>query len=462
MTTCHHIFQSLKSTADRIKTQSTHHIQNKKIPGSETLVSASSNPRPTEYSQHLEYALLQGVRSGSATVVRTILEHYKIPPVIPSPASPLSFDSIAFGGRSTEAAAIGIEGERRGKGRGSVRGSTGITNSSSMALQSDHLLSSITAAAAMGSLPIMRILIEYFKTIIRLSEINVGNKNLSNSKLNGQTRRNSNENEVHGSAFHSPRSSHSSSTKRLRWSVIHAVLTGCENEQEARKYETLRSAAYDIEATYKNDNDDDGIDGVVEEGNSGTGRDVAENEIKGVEELPNTESTTEEGRRCRPSRPASVYCVGDLWTLNSIPRGGKRVGGSRERGKILDILLELFLSLRNRGSDVVLFQAEDLGRELRPKGIFSPSSTPSSSTPLSEWIPSCLDMAASSGYWPAVRLMLKLGALTGMQSDTKTNQQSSGQTEGQLSGGFRFHCLLHCAALDRRGEIFGNKDTEIE
>ena len=451
MTTCHHIFQSLKSTADRIKSQSRHNGRIKNLLGSETLVSASSNPRLTGYSELLEYALLRGVRSGSATVVCTILEHYKIPPAIPSPASPVSFESTAFGDRSAEAAAIGIEGERRGKGRGSVRGSAGITNSKSMALQSDHLLSSITAAAAMGSLPIMRILIEYLKTIIRLSEINVGNKNVPNSKLNAQTRRNSNENEVHGSAFYSQGSSHSSSTKRLRWSVIHAVLTGCENEQEARKYETLRSAAYDI-----NDKDD-GIDGVVEEGNSGTGRNVAENETKGVEKLPSTESTTEEGRRCRPSRPASVYCVGDLWTLNSIPRGGKRVGGSRERGKILDVLLELFLSLRNRGSDVVLFHTEDLGREFRPQGIFSPSSPPLSMT-----IPSCLDMAASSGYWPAVRLMLKLGALTGMQSDAKINQQSSMQTEGQLSGGFRFHCLLHCAALDRRGEIFGDKDTEIE
>ena len=57
---------------------------------------------------------------------------------------------MAVDDSSTEAAAARTGGERKGreKGRGSVRGSAGITNSSAIAFQSDHLLSSITAAAA--------------------------------------------------------------------------------------------------------------------------------------------------------------------------------------------------------------------------------------------------------------------------------------------------------------------------
>ena len=487
MITCNHIFNSLETAADRMKSQSAHHLQNNNLQGSRTFHSRFSlmpNSRFVEHSKYLEhsehlkyleYALLQGVRSGSAIVVRTILGYDKILSPIPFCASPLAFSSMAVDDRRTEAAAARTEGERKGRenGKGSVRGSAGITNSSAIAFQSDHLLSSITAAAAMGSLPIIRVLIEHLKANIILSEVEasakISFKNNSTDKFSGRTHRSSvrvdrTASQTLGSSFSSSFSSSSSSVsssrnpKKLGWSVIHAVLTGCENEQEARKYEILRSAAYDIETIHNNNVEDGDIDSAVKEGNKRTGRNIVENEIKDVESFPIPESSREGARRSRLSHPASVYCVGDLWTFNSIPRGGNRVGGSRERGKILDMLLELFLSLRNRGSDVVLFHAEDLGRETRPRETLSSSS----SIPLSVSIPSCLDLAASSGYWPAVGLMLKLGALTGMQSDAKTNQQSSIQTDGQLSGGFRFYYLLHCAALDRRGEIFGNKDTEIE
>ena len=339
MITCNHIFNSLETAADRMKSQSAHHIQNNNLQGSRTFHSRFSlmpnsgfveHSKYLEHSEHLkylEYALLQGVRSGSAIVVRTILGY----------ASPLSFNSMAVDDRSTEAAAVRTEGERKGreKGKGSVRGSAGITNSSAIAFQSDHLLSSITAAAAMGSLPIIRVLIEHLKANIILSEVEasakISFKNNSTDKFSGRTHRSSvrvdrtaSQTLGSSSSFSSSSSSVSSSRnpRKLGWSVIHAVLTSCENEQEARKYEILRSAAYDIETIQNNNNEDGDIDSAVKEGNKRTGRNIVENEIKGVESFTIPESSREGARRSRLSRPASVYCVGDLWTFNSIPREG--------------------------------------------------------------------------------------------------------------------------------------------
>jgi hypothetical protein len=111
--------------------------------------------------------------------------------------------------------------------------------------------------------------------------------------------------------------------------------------------------------------------------------------------------------------------------------------------------------------------------------------------------PSCVDLAAASGYWTAVIKMLRAGALDGLKAnplsgratgDLKVtpftihgSQKEEDTTKPRLedleehdpypnpyphhnlgssplpdrSAGFQCHLLLHCAALDQREDVFG-------
>ena len=510
MNTSYHIFVSLKTISDRIQRQSSQYLKNRKLlkskPGFLSLSPYLSPFLSQSISGQLEHALLQGVRSGSATVVRTILEHRMLQPIyhsspsfsslpVSSSSSSSSSSSLPFAtpasmavehsaryrlhARNVEYDIRGTEtgtgrGAERGTERGTVRG-TGAEYRRKMLLRSDQLITSLIAAAARGSLSIIRILLEHYKDIASVSESDVvvisDQKNVPIGRYDEETLINSIGADYMGHLDSGQKSSSDGphrNNKRLKWTVIHAVLTGCESEEEAREYEMLRSAACDNRNIPGNNQDDDDKDlmrmvakgeiikemiGKRDDNDCGKGR--LYKEIKG------------EGGRNRKCFPPGVHCVGDLWTLNSIPKGKSRVGGSRERGKILDLLLEFSFSHHDEG----LFLPDDLGKELRHPATLSSSSSSLSSSSSSSFssssssssssllpqpflsvstslsIPSCLDLAASSGYWPAVRLMLVAGALKGMQSIT--------QTDRQLSGGFGCFHLLHCAALDGRQEIFG-------